>query len=338
MIRTHQKERKLESSKNVNQGHKKVSARQEVFKLPAKLRNQGLPTSEHAQNMEPRRAGSKPAAQIVPGSSLGVALGNVARMVQEPEDPDDSSSSSSESDSSRSDRSYSSDRLRRRHRRRGSKRDSKKKSRRSSRKARERTRSSIKPIPPKDYDGAADARAYHRFVMEGEAYIRDGKVSRDRHIRILAHYLDGKAYNFYMQKVASDDPNNWNLHKFFTELFNYCFPTDYRQKMRIKLEDFHQKQNQPVVEIVYELQELFSMVGAMPTEMKVVKLWYSLNARTQRALWRDGLHPDSSSWDEVVAKAEVIEIADGVINRRDTRDGSKHQSHKGWRSNNSDHD
>ena len=160
--------------------------------------------------------------------------------------------------------------------------------RRTSKKRRHHSRrgskSSIKPIPPTDYDGAADTRAYHRFVMEGEAYLRDGKVQRERQIRILAHYLNGKAYHFYMQKVASDDPNNWNLHKFFTELFNFCFPVDYRQQMRVKLENFNQKKRQTVSEFVFELQELFSMVGAMPEDMKVVKLWYSLSTRTQRAM------------------------------------------------------
>ena len=133
--------------------------------------------------------------------------------------------------------------------------------------------------------------------MEGEAYLRDGKVHKEHQIRILAHHLDGKAYNlnFYMQKVTSDDPNNWALHKFFTELFNYCFPVDYRQWMRLKLEDFSQKPNQTVAKYVFELQELFSMVGTMPEEMKVVKLWYSLRTQVQHALWRDGLHPDSST-------------------------------------------
>ena len=97
--------------------------------------------------------------------------------------------------------------------------------------------------------------------------------------------------------------------------------------MRIKLDDFQQKQNQTVSEYVYELQELFSMVGAMPSEMKVVKLWYSLRTRIQRALWRDGLHPDSSTWDEVVAKAEVVEIADNVLDRRD---GARNHQRKGW--------
>ena len=170
--------------------------------------------------------------------------------------------------------------------------------------------------------------------MEGQAYLRDGKVKRECQIRILAYHLDGKAYNFYMQKVASDDPNNWNLHKFFTELFNYCFPVDYRQRMRLKLESFYQKHNQSVSEYIFELQELFSMVGAMPDEMKVIKLWYSLYTRTQRAMWRDGLHPDSSTWDEVVAKAEIIEIADNVV---DERDGPKPPAQRNWHPNNVDH-
>ena len=335
----HRQSRKRSRKDDRKTKHENAPVKKEPPKLITSVKNKEATPASHTLTLESRRASSRPVAQIVPESSLGVALSNIARLVREPEDPDDFSSSSSDvgSSRSRSARSDSRSGSRRRHRHRSSKKSSKRKSRRSSR--RSRARSIIKPIPPKDYDGAQNPKAYHRFVMEGEAYLRDGKVSKERHIHILAHYLDGKAYSFYMQKVASDKPENWDLYKFFTELFNYCFPTDYRQKMRLKLEDLHQKANQPVIEFVYELQELFSMVGAMPAEMKVVKLWYSLNTRTQRALWRDGLHPDSSSWDEVVAKAEVIEIADGVINHRDPRDGPKHQSYrdKGWR-NNADHD
>ena len=74
------------------------------------------------------------------------------------------------------------------------------------------------------------------------------------------------------------------------ELFNFCFPVDYRQRVQLKLENYYQQGNQPVSEYVCELEEMFSMVGAMPADMKTVKLWYSLKTRTQRALWRDGLH------------------------------------------------
>ena len=34
-------------------------------------------------------------------------------------------------------------------------------------------------------------------------------------------------------------------------------------------------------------------------------------------MWKDGLHPDTSTWDEIVAKAEVIEIANKVVDARD---------------------
>ena len=104
-----------------------------------------------------------------------------------------------------------------------------------------------------------------------------------------------------------------------SKLFNYCFPIDYRQQMRIKLEDVHQKHHQTVLEFVYELQELFSMVGNTPPEMKVVKLWYNLKAPIQRALWRDGLHPDTSTWDEVVARAEIFEVAENVLRPSERR-------------------
>ena len=80
----------------------------------------------------------------------------------------------------------------------------------------------IKPIPLKGYDDAADPRAYHCFVIEGEAYLHDRKVHWEKGIWILAHFLDSKAYDFYVQKVVADDPNNWDLHQFFTELLFSC--------------------------------------------------------------------------------------------------------------------
>jgi len=96
-------------------------------------------------------------------------------------------------------------------------------------------KSLLKPIPPKTYDGAPDARSYHQFIRESEAYIRDGKVrGRGRKVFILSHFLEGKAYDFYTQKVAINE-NKWDLSRFFKELFDYCFPIDYRMQIRKRL-------------------------------------------------------------------------------------------------------
>lgn len=52
-------------------------------------------------------------------------------------------------------------------------------------------------------------------MTEGKAYLEDGQVPRASQVRILARHLKGKAHDF--------------------ELFNYCFPLDYRSKQRKKL-------------------------------------------------------------------------------------------------------
>ena len=135
---------------------------------------------------------AQPAAQIAPRSYLGNALQTIRRSrgPRTPSEPSSSSSSSSSSSESSiepsssqsgdetssdddSDDSYqsgSSRGKRRRDSRHGRNKSRKKRPRSSSRKT------TIKPIPPKEYDGAADVRAYHRFVRESDAYLRDGKV------------------------------------------------------------------------------------------------------------------------------------------------------------------
>jgi reverse transcriptase-like protein/aspartyl protease/zinc knuckle protein len=331
--------KKLKGGKRHETSSDSRSENDEDFPIPQISKHKKVVSAGHAGKNEIRRAASRPAAQIVRDSSLGVALGNVAfRHGDSGDDSSDSSydsSNSSDSDDdeySNSTRSYSSTRSRRRRRHSKSKKTQRKYYRRDKK---SKSSSSIKPIPPKEYNGSASSRDYHRFVMEGEAYLRDGNVHKERQIRVLAHYLEGKAYDFYMQKVTPENPANWNLHKFFTELFNYCFPIDYRQRMRLKLEDLYQGTQQSVSEYVYELQELFNMVGAMSPELKVIKLWYSLRPKIQRIMWKDGLHPDTSTWEEVVAKAEVIEIADHVIDPRERRSAQMASSSHNSRNTNS---
>ena len=118
------------------------------------------------------------------------------------------------------------------------------------------TKMVIKPIAPKEYNGSADARTYHQFVRESDAYLRDGKVKGCCRIFLLSHYLTDKAYNFYMQKVANNEAQ-WSLSQFYNELFNYCFPVDYRMQVRKSLAHCHQN-DKSVAEYTHELIELFN--------------------------------------------------------------------------------
>ncbi|OAX30863.1 hypothetical protein K503DRAFT_788194, partial [Rhizopogon vinicolor AM-OR11-026] len=79
------------------------------------------------------------------------------------------------------------------------------------------------------YDGSPDSRSFHQFLTEGTAYVKDGWVEPRRRVFILAHYLKGRAREFYTREV-SGDPYHWRLKGFFTELFNYCFPINFWMK------------------------------------------------------------------------------------------------------------
>ena len=118
-------------------------------------------------------AESRPVAQIAKDSYLGAALQNVRRHERRsqhrrtPSQPSDSGSSSSDSEDSDSGSSSDpggwstsqSEDLRHRHHK--NKHGRNKHRRHVSSKSSNSSRSNIKPIPPLEYDGKADARAYH---------------------------------------------------------------------------------------------------------------------------------------------------------------------------------
>jgi len=91
-------------------------------------------------------------------------------------------------------------------------------------KKRDQKKNTLKPIPPVTYDGSPDLRSFHQFLTKGTAYVKDGKVERRKRVFILAHYLKGRAREFYTREV-SGDPYHWRLKDFFTELFNIVSPS-----------------------------------------------------------------------------------------------------------------
>ena len=144
----------------------------------ASNRKRGKSTHHSRHNRRtPRPAESQPAAQIAPKSYLGAALRDIGRSKTSrgqrstsPSSPsslspssessyDQDEDSSLDSDDSTSGESAPGHQRRRRDNRHGR---NKKRRRSSSR------REAIRPIPPKEYDGAPDARAYHQI---GRAHV-----------------------------------------------------------------------------------------------------------------------------------------------------------------------
>ncbi|GJF00986.1 polyprotein, partial [Phanerochaete sordida] len=107
---------------------------------------------------------------------------------------------------------------------------------------------------------------------------------------------------------VSENPSKWDLHRFFTGLFNHCFPVDFRLQQLSRLRDARQG-NKAVKAFVHELKTLYLMAGVVSEPEKVLKLWYGLNTSLQRELWRFGFTPTHSSWGEIVEAAVRFELS-----------------------------
>ena len=67
------------------------------------------------------------------------------------------------------------------------------------------------------------------------------------------------------------------------------------------------------------------MIGDVSDRDQVLKFWNSSRPSIQKELWRNKLNPELSSWRKVVSQAEIIEIAENVVERRDRKSGQTPQ-------------
>lgn len=267
---------------------------------------------------EPINLINKPVNQITTNSYLGRALKEVRERSAPQDAPAPSSGSSSPSSLSSSDleEDLESEESEGEHR---SKRRSWQRShaKKSAKREKKRNRSSsteslrIQPKPPKDYDGAADAHSFHRFVMEGTYYVIAGKVSWKRRVFVLSYHLKGKAYDFYTQEIVTKGAYSWNLEDFFNAMFNYCFPIDYWERQHERLCKAFQNRKS-VSEYSYEIEEICNMIGLIDEQEKVSTFWHSLRQSIQRALWQDRYNPETSGWAKVKDAAQIIEVSERV--------------------------
>ena len=216
----------------------------------------------------------------------------------------------------------------------------------------------LKPVQLLVYDGSADSKAFHCFMTESTAYMKDGNVPEKKQVFMIAHFLTGKGHTFYAKEVAAD-PYSWCLHEFFRRLFNFCFPVNYCNLQCDKIAVFMQNQL-TVSEYLHELKEMWNTIGEWNDRLKVDKFWKGLRKDFQCDLWKDKLNLEVSTLKEVVAVAEVIEISHSVMSppresklgrchdsfvvrsaamtpeeTRDTRNRGPHHCHQGQHSGNS---
>ena len=54
-------------------------------------------------------------------------------------------------------------------------------------------------------------------------------------LKLVVQFLTGTARKFFMKHIATCQ-SEWNMASLYEALFDYCFPTDYKATLRLRLE------------------------------------------------------------------------------------------------------
>ncbi|KAF8749784.1 hypothetical protein RHS01_09845 [Rhizoctonia solani] len=251
-----------------------------------------------------------------------------------PSDPDDDRSESSSSSSSDSESSNNEDEPRGNPNRQIMKllADLKKENKKLKRKMKDRARSGYKAQTPKTYKGEEpDIEAYEQFLFEYNTWIREAGLSRDESVRGICRFLDGKASKWYMSKIAPNlDRVRYEIRDIYSQLYQYCFPPDFKEKLRKKYESL--TQGERVVQDFFADLELYRTRLSDVTDSQHVRRAWNGAARYIRVEWAiRGIRPESTTIEELKRVAEDIERA-YKEKRAIEHDSGKRENHKRERS------
>lgn len=100
----------------------------------------------------------------------------------------------------------------------------------------------------------------------------------------------------------------WELDEFLTQLFDHCFPANFRTGQRVRLTKCRQN-TRPVRDWTFELRSLADSVGDVPDRQLVLHCWQGSDTYIRKKWAEAGHSPEVSLFDELEAAAERFQEA-----------------------------
>ena len=221
-------------------------------------------SKESSEEERPRRSGKKEPARE-------------KRRSQEDPSSSDSSSTSSSSPESRSETSLSSSttsddsgsdsdrrcghRKKRKSRGPAKRRRGKKKNRKRCRESKaereeRKTLAKQKVDPPGMYDGRPDLAVFDKWTYEVNTWIKMTKYREPTVLNLLVKYITSTAGEFFMSFIAGCK-DTWSIQEMFEALFDYCFPPDFKDRLRVQLSSASQGKRR-IRDFVRDIEKLVS--------------------------------------------------------------------------------
>ena len=159
----------------------------------------------------------------------------------------------------------------------------------------------IKIQPPFVWSGTANLDMFDKWVYEVDTWGELNGLSDQLMLKLVVHFLSGKAGQFFMRHVATCR-SQWTMKDLYEALFNYCFLNDYKSTLRAQLE--HATQGERTVqEFVRDIQHLAERFPDV-TDIQLAHIfWNGVHQHLHLHLIEKGFSPERTMLDRMVPHA-----------------------------------
>ncbi|KAJ8456367.1 hypothetical protein ONZ51_g12171 [Trametes cubensis] len=151
------------------------------------------------------------------------------------------------------------------------------------------------------WDGTADLDLFDQWTYEVDTWAELNELPDRVVIKLMIQFMKGEAGKFFMRHVSTRQ-SEWTVKKLYEALFDYCFPSDYKARLRAHLERSYQGKNR-VRDFVRDIQQLAVRFPHV-TDFQLVQIfWKGLNTHLRVYLIEKGLNPEKTKLDKLVKYA-----------------------------------
>ena len=176
----------------------------------------------------------------------------------------------------------------------------------------------VKIDNPSVYNGKPDLDMFDRWALEVKTWVRLTRLTEEIAITMLVKYVTGRASTYYMKFVAGKE-KEWTVTMVFEGLFGYCFPKDFKSRLRRKLMSAVQGKSE-VIDFYKDIEIMADRFPDVNERSKIEIFWWGIHQPIRAEVLKMRVGPERSSFDEIVECAIMIEESLNESNAQLNRD------------------
>ena len=168
--------------------------------------------------------------------------------------------------------------------------------------------------PPGTFDGKPDLAVFDKWTYEVNTWVKLTKLRETTAINLLVKYTSGSAGDFFMNFITGNE-ERWTLEGVLEGIFEYCFPPDFKDRLRAQLSNATQGKRR-IRDFVRDIEKLTARFPDVNERAVIQTFWNSMNHHIHLRLIEWGTSPEHTSLERIIKRSIAME-ASGEAYRRE---------------------